>query len=446
MGKSDKTDKPAEDQVEAETPKVEEIEDAEIIEEISASDETNEDEADAEEPIEIEEPQVEPDLSDAEVTDEAAESGAALDDYVTEDVAELSSEEPAEPEHDNIEEVTPQPEIAETGAAYAPVQAEEPRKSGFVPLVLGGVIAAGLGFGVAFYFGDQLGFGAKSEQALAELRQQIDAQTGEITSLRTSQEEIAGTAGAARDAAAALAPLTATADDLQAQVSALGDRVGAFEQRLTDIEKRPLNEGLSAAAIAAYEREVEDLKELVSAQKAEAAELKDKADLSAKSALARSAVTRIVAALDSGSPYRAAIVDFGSATGRDVPEVLETYADDGVITLAALAETYPDNARAALAKAREDKVDDAEGSKLGNFFKNHLGARSVEPKEGTDTDAILSRVEAAVREGRLSAALEELDSLAEGPKTVMSEWTAVAATRLAATQAAEDLAQSLTTN
>jgi hypothetical protein len=91
-------------------------------------------------------------------------------------------------------------------------------------------------------------------------------------------------------------------------------------------------------------------------------------------------------------------------------------------------------------------VDSQEGSKLGNFLKTQLGARSVEPKAGGDTDAILSRVEAALRAGRLADGLAELDSLAEGPKSVMSDWRMLADTRLAAMQAAEELAQSLNTN
>ena len=226
----------------------------------------------------------------------------------------------------------------------------------------------------------------------------------------------------------------------------MAEAVATFDARLTDIEKRPLNEGLGAAAIAAYEREVKDLKDLVAAQKAEAAELKDRADLSAKTALARSSVTRIVAAIESGASYRAAVVDLRSATGEAVAPALEDFADSGVITLAELIESYPDAARAALAKARADKVDDAQGSTLGNFFKTQFGARSVEAREGSDTDAVLSRAEAALKAGDLTSALGEIDTLAEGPKAVMADWVAQAQTRAQATQAAEDLAQSLNSN
>ncbi|MCP4819359.1 MAG: hypothetical protein GY883_09225, partial [Shimia sp.] len=77
--------------------------------------------------------------------------------------------------------------------------------------------------------------------------------------------------------------------------------------------------------------------------------------------------------------------------------------------------------------------------------KNQLGARSVEAKEGGSTDAILSRAEAALRGGQLATALVELEGLADAPKSVIADWRAQAETRLAATQAAEAMAQALTT-
>nr|WP_247744813.1 mitofilin family membrane protein [Shimia sp. R11_0] len=226
----------------------------------------------------------------------------------------------------------------------------------------------------------------------------------------------------------------------------MSEAVAALEARLTAIEARPLDEGASAAALAAYGREVAALRELVAEQADTAAALKEKADHSAQVALARTAVTRIVAALDSGAPYRAAIVDLTSVTGGSVAPVLDSHADEGIVTLAALIESYPDAARAALAQARADKVDAGTGNKLGNFLKTQFGARSVEAREGSDTDAILSRAEAALKAGDLDAALAELDTLAEGPKSVMSEWAAQAQTRRDVAQAAEDLAQTLNNN
>lgn len=441
MGTTDKSDKPNKDQVDAKAETVETVEEAEIVEETSAeemAEATSEDGAkedagvgsdDTEEepPVEISEP----DRGDADEIEDATPDDSG---------SEVHAEDASDHAADTPEEVTPVVQDAP----------EPERKGGFVPMVLGGVVAAVIGFGGAVYFGDQLGLGANTDAALENMAAQLAAQNDTLQSLQDKQGGTADLAQGAQTAAdtavAEVGKLNELLSAYTAELGAVSEAVATLEARLTDIEKRPLNEGLGAAAIAAYEREVKDLKELVAAQKAEAAELKDKADLSAKAALARSSVTRIVAALESGAPYRAAVVDLRSATGDGVVPVLEDHADAGVVTLSALIESYPEAARAALAKAREDKVDADSGSKLGNFLKTQFGARSVEAREGSDTDAVLSRAEAALKAGELNTALGEIETLAEGPKTVMADWVAQAQTRAAATQAAEDLAQTLNSN
>ncbi|WP_412552836.1 COG4223 family protein [Shimia sp. MIT1388] len=440
MGTTDKSDKPSKDQVDqqdqtdTQADAEDVVEDAEIVEETApvgvsddsdvdaASDAADGDESD-EAPVEIEEPK---DDADAEVDTVEAEGSEAVD-------AEAPVDDP----------------VADTAAPTATAQEPE-RKGGFVPMVFGGVIAAVIGFGGAVYFGDQLGLGADTDAALSEMTAKLAAQDDALAALNEklakSVDVSNGAQAASGEAAALVAKMEEVLSAYTTELGTVSEAVATLEARLSEIEKRPLSEGLNAAAIAAYEREVKDLKDLVAAQKAEAAELKDKADLSAKAALARSSVTRIVAALESGAPYRAAVVDLRSSTGESVAAVLEDHADSGVITLSALIESYPEAARGALAKAREDKVDAGTGNKLGNFLKTQFGARSVEAREGSDTDAVLSRAEAALKAGDLTVALTELDTLAEGPKNVMADWVAQAQTRVAATQAAEDLAQTLNSN
>jgi hypothetical protein len=432
VGNSDKTNKPEDDQVKADDANVDEIEDAEIVDETENETVVAEDEAS----VVLNDPE-------AEESDEAADEDADAETFGEADAADEDVAEDYDAYAD--EEVSGEEGFVEP----MPVAAPE-RRGGFFPLVLGGAVAAAIGFGGAVYFGEQLGIGAKTEDAIAkvtaDLAVQKDALAAVQDKLGMATDDAAGAAKDASDAAAQIAGLHADVDGFVAELQTLSDAVAGFETRLNDIKKRPLNEGLGAAAIAAYEREVNDLKDLVAAQKADAAELKDKADLSAKAALARSAATRIVAALDSGAAYEGALVDYRSATGAQVDASLADHAGTGVITLAALLESYPEAARAALAKARVDKVDDAQGSKLGNFLKNQLGARSVEAREGSDTDAVLSRAEAALRDGNLAGALTELDGLADGPKAELAEWRGQAETRLKATLAAEAMAQSLNTN
>ena len=320
------------------------------------------------------------------------------------------------------------------------------QRSKLVPLVIGGVFSGVLGFGAAVFVGNWLGFSVNSEVEMAELHSELDVQEQLIKTLQSDLVKIAETANKARQTAQELANQYAESANFGARFQVLEEKVSIFEARLIDIEKRPLSEGLSSAAIAAYEQEVEDLKVLISAQKAKVTEQRQDTGASARMVMAQSAVTRIVTALASGAPYRKAIVDFDAATGRSVPAVIEEYADRGVVTVSALIDAFPEQARAALAKARVDKVDNTDDSKLSSFLKTYLAARSVEPKVGLDTDAVLSRAEASLREGRLEDALMELDALAEGPQAVLSEWRALAETRLTVIQATGELAQSLNTN
>ena len=69
--------------------------------------------------------------------------------------------------------------------------------------------------------------------------------------------------------------------------------------------------------------------------------------------------------------------------------------------------------------------------------------RSVTPREGTDPDAVLSRAEAAVGEGRLSDSMAEIGALPEVVRAEMAGWMALAEGRVAAVSALQTLSESL---
>jgi hypothetical protein len=70
----------------------------------------------------------------------------------------------------------------------------------------------------------------------------------------------------------------------------------------------------------------------------------------------------------------------------------------------------------------------------------------VTPREGSDADAVLSRVEAAMRKGALNDALVELDTLPATSKLVLSAWAEAVKRRLDASTAVAQLAASLKSN
>ena len=100
-------------------------------------------------------------------------------------------------------------------------------------------------------------------------------------------------------------------------------------------------------------------------------------------------------------------------------------------------------ARAALDASIKQTVSDDPVSRIGAFLKTQSGMRSLEPKQGDDPDAVLSRAEAAVEAGDLATALTEVTKLPSDGQAAMATWVAAATTRLSVTQAATSLSQTL---
>jgi hypothetical protein len=92
-------------------------------------------------------------------------------------------------------------------------------------------------------------------------------------------------------------------------------------------------------------------------------------------------------------------------------EALAALADTGVPTLGQLQATFPDAARDALRVARETNTDDGWGGRFLDFLAAQTGARPLTPLEGDTPDAILSRADFALSEGRVADAVAELETL-----------------------------------
>ena len=399
-------------------------------------------------------------IEDEQKTPEAdTETDIVEADEVGEDVEDHDGPTPVEPTDsfpdDPLEMIDPkaEDEIIEDGikdveeptikAGAEPTVAEaEPqviRQGGFVPMVLGGIVAAGLGFGASqFLYPNGIG-GVDQSGAVADLTATVQQQGATIARLGKELDSVKGasdTAGTEK-----LAGLVEAANGSIAKLSA---KVGALETRLSALEKRPVDAGAGAGAEAAkaYEREVEALRAAMEKQKAEIAALvnaaqeeKASAEMTAKQAMIRTAVSRIQVALDTGKEFAQAIADLRAA-GVSVPAILAETSETGVPTLADLSASFPEAARKALSVARKDE---GTGGKVWTFVRNQLGMRSLEPKEGTDADAILSRAEAALNDSRLGDALAELQDLPELARVELTDWMSLAARRADAVAAAETL-------
>lgn len=374
------------------------------------------------------------------------------------DIVEDVTESPVEPVEkaadapdDSATQADPEPEVsnepdtkAEEPAAPPPasVTTVVERGPGFVPLVIGGVVAGAIGYFLATLQYPDQGLTAADAARLAKLETQV----------------------ADLPPPADLSGLTEQLTTVQSSVDALPAQIAALEDRVVVIERQPSADGtLQETALAAFEADLAALRDQISVQQAELQQMADAAVTrldatraeaqsieqnaidAARAATARAALANVQAALESGAPIGAALAELRDTMDAPVPEGLAA-ASDGVPTLASLQGAFPDTAREALAVARSEGVDGENSSGLGSLFKNTFEVRSVTPQEGDGVDAILSRAEAALGAGRLSDALAEVATLPEVSRGVFAAWTADAELRAGALDAASSLATSLNDN
>ena len=391
-----------------------------------------------------------------------------------EDIVERAEEpETANEAEETAEETTEDPPVAPdamppepTPSEPEPTPREPARRGGFVPALIGGVLAASLGFLAARteVLDPILPASLKSSgtgEAVAALQATDTKQAGALAALRAEIAAIdqPDLGPVTRQLAAIQLEISSLGTESQSQKARLADFAAAFEPlnaRLGDLEKRPMTEGASDVAIAAYDRELATLRKAIAAQRADvekiinearateaaARALEQSAASAARQAQNQATVTRLSTAVDNGAAYAAILAELHTA-GVAVPDVLNASAKDGVATLSALNDTFPTSARLALSVAR---ADEGGGGGIKAFLQRHTSARSVQPREGDDPDAVLSRAEAAVTAGDLAVALNEIAALPDAARAKMQGWADSATTRLTALKAAEELAQSLNTN
>jgi hypothetical protein len=329
-----------------------------------------------------------------------------------------------------------------------------------VPLVLGGLVAAGIGYGAAY-----LGVlptaqnGGASDPALAaavaEQGAALSALQDQIAALGTSVTQSAPQAGAEID----LSPVIDQIAALSSQIGTATDGIATLAARVGALETRPVftgnaDEDLLAAqqaadaraaelaaerdAIAAEAAALQDAARAATAQAAEAeatalqaiAEAEAAAPAALALAAAEAALGQVQAALASGTGFAASLATI--ATMVAIPEPLQSLAEAGVPTQDALTRNFAPLARAALPVALQETAGENIGDRLSAFVMGQIGGRAVAPRDGDDPDAVLSRVGAAVAGGDLDAALAEVAALPQGARDILAPWVADVEARRAA--------------
>ncbi|MBF9034971.1 hypothetical protein HKCCE2091_12035 [Rhodobacterales bacterium HKCCE2091] len=339
---------------------------------------------------------------------------------------------------------------------------------GFLPLLFGGILAGAIGYGAGYLVFHP---GASFDVVrMAELTSTVSAQGEAIDELSTRTQALAEAAPPDVD----LSALETGIADLQSALSDMGERIdeidgalSGIDTRVSDLEDRPVLTGEAgtdeAAVAAAMDRlraelgeqrdanealaeRVQTLADEAEARVAEAeqriADAEARAEASMGEASAQAALSELRIAVAAGTPFAAALADL-PGTGEDLPAPLAEVAETGIPTLEELQSRFPAAARAALPIAIRETAGDTASDRVTAFLRSQVGGRSLEPREGDDPDAILSRAGAAVEVGDLDAALAEIAALPEPAQAAMSDWIAMAEQRAEALTALESLSSAL---
>jgi len=336
----------------------------------------------------------------------------------------------------------------------------------FLGTVLGGILAAGAGFGLA-----RVVPGGWPVQGNSALEAQIKAQEDSLAGLKAqlsdlaarpvqdSTEEIAALKSELQKMIADSADSAAVVDPAPMIAEATGEiqaSIAALDGRLTEIEKRPVGfagAGVSSAAIAAYDRQLQDLRAQIAAQEGQGSDIaaqieavaadakaqlaaaaqdaermKAEAAAAVQTATTGAAMGRIRAAIEAGGPYAGAVADL-MALGIQIPPDIAGLAETGVPTLTDLQRSFPAVARDALSAALRAQTPTGWGDRLTAFLRTQTGARSLSPRDGTDPDAVLSRAEGLLADGDIAATLAELGTLQAAAKDVLAPWVTEAESR-----------------
>ena len=403
--------------------------------------------------------------------DSPAQEAEVVEEIASDTVVEPQAE-PHEPLDENVDALAGIDETVEPAeATVAPVITTAPaQRVGFFNVVLGGVIAAGLGAG-ALYLAQGRGWIELGGET-ATLQEMIDAQSRQIADLKAALDgtvaQLDALQAAQPDADAigqSLDALRASDDGASAELVTLAETVASLRARLEDVETQPIPKAeLPAELVVAYEAQLADvlaavdtrfvelkatldgkLAEIEAAQTA-AALSQQEALKAADAAAARAAMSRVIIALDSGTGFAGDLGEFAEKSGKNAPQALTSVAANGVPTLTALMAEFPEAARAALKASTEAAASDGSVTPLAAFFRTQLGARSLEPRAGDDADAVLSRAEAAVSKGDLDGALTEIAALPQAGQNALAGWVANAQTRRAALAAAAEVSVQLNSN
>lgn len=319
----------------------------------------------------------------------------------------------------------------DTPAADAPPVGERPARAVplFLPIAGAGILGGVVGALLAVFVGSS----GPDPVVQASIDSRVSALAGRIDGLAGQIAEI----GQRLDAAPAGAD--------PAALSAIEERLGALEERPA---AAPADLGPLESRIAALENEAAETNVGETAPSPEVAALTERVaalsgrldtleaepprDPATEAAAKTIALGALVDAADRGQPFANEIAQLRAIVGEDPAlAALRPVAERGVPSKSYLAGQFPQVAQAILGAAARPDPGDGLIDRLAQSAKSLVEVRPVGPVPGDLPEAIVSRMEAAVRGGDLAAALAEREALAAPGQAASARWAESAAARVA---------------
>ncbi len=217
--------------------------------------------------------------------------------------------------------------------------------------------------------------GGDTTERVGRLETAVEGATAELASLKA--QIASGAASLSDDAAAGIDTYRAELDGLKAEVGRLSGAVSGLGGRLDEVAAS------AEARVSEAQAQAAQVEETATAQR----------DLSA----AQADLAQIRAALASGAPFEAPLDSLASNAGVSPPAGLAAAAASGVATPAALRTSFGDAAHEAIRASIAAGAGEGLVARSRAFLEAQVASRSLTPQEGATPDAVLSRVEDALR-------------------------------------------------
>lgn len=253
---------------------------------------------------------------------------------------------------------------------------------------------------------------ATIEGRIAEVAGRVTSAEAALSGLKAEVGALSGLSG---ESAAPSAETLERVAAFGAAVEGLRGEVAALNEKAAGIDALAAKADL--AALAQRVDSLEAGEAATSEARSDAATIRREANLDA-------ALTRIGRALLAGEGFAQPLSDAVNLSGETAPEPLSAVAGSGAPTRDELTAGFPVAAQNGYAAAIDANAGEGFGNRFLAKLEGRLGGRPATETLGDDVGAVLSRMEARLREGDLSAARAEAAGLPPAASDAMSGWLA----------------------